>query len=491
MTKRKITLLCLCLALVALVGAIVAISITSSNDEYTVKFVYADGTLIKSVKVNKGEDATAPTVPNRNGEAFVYWASSFKNVQKNLTVKAVCYKMTDAGWQTYTDTYDRDSTGLTGASIRLSSMDESIDRTVIVFPNVNTEGDEIKSLRSNCLNSSGVSSEVKTVIIPHGVVKLQENAFANCTSLETVILPDSVKEIDSNAFSNCINLKNVELPTSLKYVYGSSFKGAINLELTVREGASLKIVDGNIYSSDGRTFVAYADYKKPNVEISGRTSYIGKKAFYATDITSVKLSSNIIEIGEEAFRDCTRLQSVSGADSLETISDKAFRGCNSLSEFDFAASIRKIGAEAFYNTALSRVFLPSGLINIGSKAFKNVGQDDAIPEVTTIYSPNNEDYYNLATSDWACDSPVYFGYDGEGETVEFTVTFVYINENGDEVVLAKHQIEFGKYCPYPYVDKVNGTIIRRWNASAKKGTYVDPMSYLTRVTENITIYAEL
>ena len=52
-----------------------------------------------------------------------------------------------------------------------------------------------------------ISSETEVdVVIPHGVIAIRDEAFADCSSLQTVIIPGTVNKIATNAFEGCDNL---------------------------------------------------------------------------------------------------------------------------------------------------------------------------------------------------------------------------------------------------------------------------------------------
>ena len=74
--------------------------------QYTVTFTTYDGTVLKTELVNKGEDATPPADPVRDGYRFVGWSGSYTNVTANLTLtawwsKIVTYTVT---FKSYNDT---------------------------------------------------------------------------------------------------------------------------------------------------------------------------------------------------------------------------------------------------------------------------------------------------------------------------------------------------------------------------------------------------
>ena len=53
------------------------------------------------------------------------------------------------------------------------------------------------------------------VVIPDGVIKIGEGAFAN-TKISSVTIPDSVKSIGEEAFMNCNHLGKVTMPDDIK-----------------------------------------------------------------------------------------------------------------------------------------------------------------------------------------------------------------------------------------------------------------------------------
>jgi len=63
---------------------------------YTVRFEDWDGKELKTQQVEEGHDATPPSDPVREGYTFTGWSGSYKNVQKDLTLKAQ-YKENEEG----------------------------------------------------------------------------------------------------------------------------------------------------------------------------------------------------------------------------------------------------------------------------------------------------------------------------------------------------------------------------------------------------------
>lgn len=405
MNKRKVALIVLCIAFVIVAGTVAAILIAGNGNAFSVRFTYADGKTIDTVKVGYGEDAVAPEVRTADGEVFFGWDSSIRNITENKTVKAVTYKVTPAEWYTYSTTYDKDATSAIGFSIRMKSfLGDAGDAETIVLPS-EVDGEAVVSLKYTCLNANSVNTAVKTVVVPYGVSKIESNAFFGCRNLETVLLPETVKWIDSDAFEGCISLRSIVLPASLKYVYGNSFDGTYPMDISISEDSdNLRVLDGNIVSRDGGTLVAFTNYGKSGAMVSGVFHTVGEKAFYHSKVQRIVLPETVRTIAKSAFEGCEELESVDGLSALETIEDCAFKGCLKLSEFTLHDAVAKIGAEAFSRTGITRIVLPAGLTNVGRRAFGQSGVE--------IYTPREKEDFRLGEEEWADGNIVRYNYDG-------------------------------------------------------------------------------
>lgn len=97
------------------------------------------------------------------------------------------------------------------------------------------------------------ANNVKSLVIPGNIKKIQEEAFRgsdlvqvdmepgvqqlgravfeNCKNLEAVNLSDTIETIPSHAFSGCTNLKKLFLPDSIKLIGVDAFAGCEDVEL--------------------------------------------------------------------------------------------------------------------------------------------------------------------------------------------------------------------------------------------------------------------
>ena len=69
-------------------------------------------------------------------------------------------------------------------------------------------------------------TNITSVVIPEGVVEIQDNAFYGCSSLETVTIPSGVTLLRNCAFCDCPNLRAVyfegDAPQQANYVFDST-----------------------------------------------------------------------------------------------------------------------------------------------------------------------------------------------------------------------------------------------------------------------------
>lgn len=97
---------------------------------------------------------------------------------------------------------------------------------------------------------------------------------------------------------------------------------------------------------------------------------IEKGAFWSSGLETVKLPENLESLGENAFQACKSLKSVQISGKLKTIPKQCFYSCDYLLTVDIASGVEKIEQGAFhFCSSLYSVGLPSTVDTIGNAVF--------------------------------------------------------------------------------------------------------------------------
>ena len=226
--------------------------------------------------------------------------------------------------------------------------------------------------------------------VPNGVVSIDTGTLSG-SSATKIILPDTVSSnLSGSVFYGMNKLTTIELSSTSK---------------------NLKLVDGNLYSYDGKRFIKYMGSSKNftvpegvetldsrcitksmttlnlpstlkvnllNIPASVTTMYTysfhantklrvaegnatyksiddvlilnkaGTKVIMASrNATTYNIPNTVTEIEKNAFYYCTKMISITIPDSVTTIGAGAFYSCSSLKEITIPQSVTSIGADAF------------------------------------------------------------------------------------------------------------------------------------------------
>ena len=296
-------------------------------------------------------------------------------------------------------------------------------------------------------------SQIGSVILPDGLESIGRCSFYYMSNLQKVILPSSLTAIGDYAFSYNKKLSSVEShiaepfdisesvfassstwdQTSSSYINSPSLAklyvpmgtkpkyAAVqgwNMFTAVEEGELKEAFDGVLkYAySTGNTeatiiqddsYQELAEVSIPATAILGGKSYqvtaVGDKAFYGCNkLTSLILPNGLVSIGNNAFQN-TRIGSISLPSTLRTIGQSAFEDCYNVTSVVVPEGVEKVGSYAFsYMGNLERITLPSTLKEIGSRLLlsdrklttvvSNISVPFAVDDATFVYKSqwNNE-----------------------------------------------------------------------------------------------------
>ncbi len=107
---------------------------------------------------------------------------------------------------------------------------------------------------------------------------------------------------------------------------------------------------------------------------------------YRDIIKSVVIGDGITYIGNRSFKGLSALESVTFGKDVLTTGYEAFYNCQKLKEVKLNEGLTELGSLAFYNTAISEITLPSTIVELNNRAFKNCAN------LTFIEIPNSVTY---------------------------------------------------------------------------------------------------
>ena len=175
---------------------------------------------------------------------------------------------------------------------------------------------------------------VTTLTIQKGYEGRIQYAFYGDPNLDTINFFCEAPEIDSNAF--------YDITATVNYIPYVSWEGKTQsyggnltwLPVNVQEqgncGSDLTwkiLMDGTLVISGSGTMTDYTAGNAP-WDTQG----------YSDDITSVQIGAGVTHIGNNAFRSCANLQTVSILGSLVSVGSDVFTGCSSLTDIYFDGS---------------------------------------------------------------------------------------------------------------------------------------------------------
>ena len=297
------------------------------------------------------------------------------------------------------------------------------------------------SVFSNC-------SSLHSVTIGNSVTSLREKAFFNCFSLTSISLPNSVTSIGKDAFSLCSSLTSVTIGNSVTSIGKNAFYycqqlntmyvEAVNpphLEENVFEGCKIKncyipcgCVRKYLYDTTNQgwflllneplfqiesieeydplsTFGKCGEnlewnYANNKLSITGtgkmlsyydedhidyyRPNECNPWSWLSDSIKIIEIAEGVTNIGSNAFRNCSQLDSIILPSTLEWIGDNAFRNCNNLKSIVLPSRLKETGYSVFRNcTSLTSVKMSNSITYIENSTFANCSS------LTEITIPNS------------------------------------------------------------------------------------------------------
>ena len=323
------------------------------TDDFWVKIIDYDGTVLLEKHGNNGDSFDLPSAPSHEGLVFQEWSASCpitdgKVVIDNNNIMVGAVYTTTSG----KNEFDITLTKVTGLSITLNmdgtkdwgdgTSDTETTHTYTAYGDYTILCDGTKMTTSSSAGlfgqSSGANNDYCTRLRFAGVTSIGSYACYKCYSLTSITIPNSVTSIGDYAYYYCYSLMSVTIPKGVTSIGANAFVGTFLTDITI-----------------------------PNSVTS-----IGDSAFLGTSLTNITIPNSVTSIGDYAFRSCRSLTSITIPSSVTSISSSAFRDCYSLTNITIPSSVTSIRDYACFNCcSLTDITIPNGVTSIGASAFKD------------------------------------------------------------------------------------------------------------------------
>jgi len=196
--------------------------------------------------------------------------------------------------------------------------------TLIHFPNAcNLEEyrvpEGVTELTEFSFSVGGTNSKLKSVILPHTLTEICNDAF-RFSQIENVHIPDSITKICLDAFMYCEDLKSIEIPNSVIEIEASAFYGSGLTSIEIPN--SVSTLADSVFAQCGN--LVYC-------KLPENISEIPNGLFTACySLKEIEMPENITVIGDDAFWNCRSLTSITISDSVTSIGNNAFKYCDNL-----------------------------------------------------------------------------------------------------------------------------------------------------------------
>ena len=206
-------------------------------------------------------------------------------------------------------------------------------------------------------------SGLTSITIPNSVASIGTNAFYNCLDLTSVHITDlnawcNIKFANENCnplccanrlFINGEEIKDLVIPNTVTKINSHAFYGFKNLTSVIISNSVTSIGQSTFGGCAGLTSVFI-----PNSVIN-----IGSSAFAGcSSLTSILLPNSVTSIGNYTFARCSNLSSVTIGNAINNIGDYAFSDCTTLTDvYCYVEKVPNTGSNTFKNSNVKNATL--------------------------------------------------------------------------------------------------------------------------------------
>ena len=181
--------------------------------------------------------------------------------------------------------------------------------------------------------------------------------------------------------SNSYAQASFEIIDGLRYLLYSDAKTATLIANVDGKYSGDIVVPEKVMASDGVEYpvTAFGDnaFKEcgglKSVTIPSSVTSLGDWCFSdCSGLTSITIPSSVTSLGDWCFCNCSGLTNITIPSSVTSLGDRCFRSCSNLTSITIPSSVTSLGSECFSDcSGLTSITIPSSVTSLGSDCFRS------------------------------------------------------------------------------------------------------------------------
>ena len=222
--------------------------------------------------------------------------------------------------------------------------------------------------------------------------------FAACNNLKNIKLPMDVVRIEKDAFLNCSSLRSIVIPATVSSIVPSA--GCTSLEEISVSGANTAYTssDGVLLSGDAKSILWFPMGKRGDYALPATVTAVGPYAFRDCSIGKFVFPAGLTKIGECAFYN-SKVREVVLPSTLKMLPTGVFQKCADLKIVRLGDDVELLSDYVFDGCPLTDLYITAPLPPVcGSNTFATTGAD--FVKTCRLHVPKGRKKYHRANAKW-------------------------------------------------------------------------------------------
>lgn len=222
--------------------------------------------------------------------------------------------------------------------------------------------------------------------------------FAACNNLKNIKLPMDVVRIEKDAFLNCSSLRSIVIPATVSSIVPSA--GCTSLEEISVSGANTAYTssDGVLLSGDAKSILWFPMGKRGDYALPATVTAVGPYAFRECSIEKFVFQAGLTKIGECAFYN-SKVREVVLPSTLKLLPTGVFQKCADLKTVRLGNDVELLSDYVFDGCLLTDLYITAPLPPVcGSNTFATTGAD--FVKTCRLHVPKGRKKYYRANAKW-------------------------------------------------------------------------------------------